>query len=328
MKGVVLLLACIVCSVVAKAQIKVGDQPTVLQKSVALDVQGSNNRQGLWLPRVSDTSITGIRAYNPPDGLVLYHSTSGKLLLRSGGAWTSYITSAVQRIIVGSVNLSGPDVTFTTGTSAGTSNDINIAANSGTGTVTINVPDASATVRGAVTTGTQTFGGTKTFNSGVVVNNGSTLNNGTTANEGLVVSGATGSASNLTLGVTSNTTAASSTDKYLSVNSSGNVTLNSIPVTTNNAIKVKTYTRDLDGLPSNLNTVEVKTFTITILGANFSTTSTVVVSPTVALKLGTKIDWVRVKDANTIELNISTNGTAQPFTSGNGGTFNIAVTEF
>src|SRR3712207_2252410 len=80
------------------SQLKIGDQPAQLRKAVALDVQGSNGVQGMWLPRVSDTSITGIGALNPPDGLVIYHQPSGKLLLRSNNAWVTYNTSAITSI--------------------------------------------------------------------------------------------------------------------------------------------------------------------------------------------------------------------------------------
>jgi hypothetical protein len=58
--------------------------------------------------------------------------------------------------------------TFATGTSG---SDFSI--NSATSTHTFNIPDAGASARGAVTTGTQTFAGAKTF-SGVVDNSNST----------------------------------------------------------------------------------------------------------------------------------------------------------
>lgn len=320
----------------ANAQLKIGDQPTIQDKSVALDVKGSNGRQGLWLPRVSDTSITGIRALNPPNGLVIYHTLSGKLLLRSNNAWVVFLETAIASITAGGAPMSGTALTFNTGTSgtdfnisslgntatwnlpdasatarglvntssqaflgiktfntgvtvlgatASTSNltlgitsattaaaqttkylsvdvtgkvtlnalnSINSVTAGGSlmtgpdlvyttsasgtdfsisttgNTATWNLPDASVTNRGAVTNAAQTFGGLKTFGNGVIVNNGSVLNNGTTANNGLTVSGATTSTSNLTLGITSATTAAVQTTKYLSVDATGKVTLNAL----------------------------------------------------------------------------------------------------
>lgn len=324
----ILLVLLQACLQQANAQIKIGDQPTNREKSVALDVRGTDGKQGLWLPRVTDTSITGVRAYNPPDGLLLFHSPSGKLMLRTGNQWITYLSEAITRISAGGQNLNGSTVTLTTGSAAGAGNDINISANVTTNTVTLNIPDASTTVRGVVNTTTQTFGGAKTFNNGITVNNGSTLNNGTTANGGLTVSGATGSTSNLNLGLTSATTAAANTDKYLSVNASGAVTLNATNVITSSTIRIKTYNQNLDDLPDNLNNTDVKRFTITIPGANFSTSSTVIVNPSTQMKLGTRIDYARVKDATTIEINISTNGQAQPLTNGTSGNFNITVIEF
>ena len=189
----------------ANAQLKIGDQPTIQDKSVALDVNGSNGRQGLWLPRVSDTSITGIRALNPPNGLVIYHTPSGKLLLRSNNTWVVFLETALASITAGGTLLSGPDLIYNTSTS-GTDFSITGSGN----TATWNLPDASATARGLINTSSQAFLGIKTFNSGVSV------------------LGATGSASNLTLGLTSATTAAAQTTKYLSVDATGKVTLNAL----------------------------------------------------------------------------------------------------
>jgi hypothetical protein len=213
------------------SQLKIGDQPTVRNKSVVLDLQGSANQQGLWLPRVIDTSITGIRALNPPDGLVIYHTpTSGvannKILLRSNNSWVSYLTNAITGITSGQTT-TGPNITLQTGNSG---TDHNIVANAATNTITLNIPDASTTARGAVTIASQTFGGAKTFANGITVNNGAVVNGGTTANNGLTVTGATSEVSNLTLGITSATTPAAAANSYLSVNSLGQVTLNTVPV--------------------------------------------------------------------------------------------------
>jgi hypothetical protein len=159
-------------SLQSMAQLKLGDQPTVLNKAVALDVQGSSNKQGLWLPRVSDTSITGIRSLNPPNGLIIYHSPSGKMLLRSNNAWVSYTTSGVVNVYSGPQFITGQNLSVQTGTAAGTGNDFNIVADNATSTLTFNLPDASATSRGVITTGAQTVSGLKTFNNGVAITSG------------------------------------------------------------------------------------------------------------------------------------------------------------
>jgi hypothetical protein len=319
--GLILALICLLFNVQGKAQLKVGDHPTQSRKSVALDVEGSDGLQGLWLPRVPDTSLTGIRALNPPDGLIIYHPPSGKLFLRSNNSWVSYLPAAITKITAGSQNVSNTDVTFGTGTAAGASSDFNIVANNGANTITFNLPDASPLVRGVVTTGAQTFNGAKAFSNGITVNNGSTLNGGSTANGGLTVPGATGAISNLTLGITSSTTPDVPTNKYLSVNSSGNVTLHSLPT-------IKTFYQILDGLPKNMPAQTSDRFTFTISGANLSTSSTVFVSPTSTLNNGTSIDWVHVLNSTTIELSISTKGNSQNFTITNNGFYNITVIEF
>lgn len=56
--------------------------------------------------------------------------------------------------------------TINTGTSG---NDVNSAISPDGNTLTLNIPDASPTARGVVTTATQTFGGNKIFNDGVSV---------------------------------------------------------------------------------------------------------------------------------------------------------------
>ncbi len=325
---VILLVLLQACLQQANAQIKIGDQPTNREKSVALDVRGTDGKQGLWLPRVTDTSVAGVRAYNPPDGLLLFHSPSGKMMLRSGSQWITYLNEAITRISAGGQSLNGSTVTLTTGSAVGAGNDINISANAVTNTVTLNIPDASTTVRGVVNTTAQTFGGAKTFANGVTVNNGSTLNNGTTANGGLTVSGATGSTSNLNLGITSAITAAATTDKYLSVNASGAVTLNAVNVISSSTIRVKTYTLQMDDMPNNLNAGSSFVYTFTVAGGNLSTTSTVAVSPQSALDTSTKINWARVSNATTIQMSVSAGTTKQNFTPGNSSTFNITVIEF
>lgn len=69
--------------------------------------------------------------------------------------------------------------TFATGTSG---TDFNIA--SSTSTHTFNIPDASLSNRGLVTTGAQSFAGTKTFDVGLVINNSASATNTRIASAG------------------------------------------------------------------------------------------------------------------------------------------------
>jgi hypothetical protein len=71
-------------------------------------------------------------------------------------------------------------ITLATGT---TGTDVNVSGspvNLG-GTVTLNIPDASTTARGLVTTGAQTFAGAKTFAGNTIVNGANTFSVGTGA---------------------------------------------------------------------------------------------------------------------------------------------------
>src|SRR6195952_2709095 len=67
----------------ASAQLKVGDNPTTIQKSSILELEST--RQGLLLPRLADT--TGINALTPPDGMIIYLNSDNSLRLRSNGSW-------------------------------------------------------------------------------------------------------------------------------------------------------------------------------------------------------------------------------------------------
>ena len=71
----------------------------------------------------------------------------------------------------------GSGTVTSVGLSVGTTGtDINIGAGTSpvttSGTIVLNVPDASASNRGVITTGTQTFAGAKTFSSNLTVNPG------------------------------------------------------------------------------------------------------------------------------------------------------------
>jgi hypothetical protein len=98
--------------------------------------------------------------------------TQGQLLRVNTGATAleyftpTYISSAITSIGTAGNLQTGAAQTLATGT---TGTDFNIA--SATNTHTFNIPDASASARGLVTTGTQTFGGSKTFQSSTQFSN-------------------------------------------------------------------------------------------------------------------------------------------------------------
>lgn len=69
--------------IAAHAQLKVGDNPTNIQKSSILELESS--RQGLLLPRLADT--VAINLLTPPDGMIIYLNSDKSLRLRSNGSW-------------------------------------------------------------------------------------------------------------------------------------------------------------------------------------------------------------------------------------------------
>lgn len=82
-KVLLLFVAIFGSFMLANAQLKVGDNPTNIQKSSILELEST--RQGLLLPRLADTA--NINALNPPDGMIIFLNTDKSLRLRSNGAW-------------------------------------------------------------------------------------------------------------------------------------------------------------------------------------------------------------------------------------------------
>lgn len=82
-KIVFTMLALLGTGIAANAQLKVGDNPTSIQKSSILELEST--RQGLLLPRLADT--TAINLLTPPDGMIIYLNADNSLRLRSNGSW-------------------------------------------------------------------------------------------------------------------------------------------------------------------------------------------------------------------------------------------------
>jgi hypothetical protein len=79
----------------SKAQLKIGDNATIINKSAVLELQ--SQRQGFLLPRLDDT--TAINALTPPDGMVIYlaspSSGAGRgLYIRKAGYWQRVTTDS------------------------------------------------------------------------------------------------------------------------------------------------------------------------------------------------------------------------------------------
>jgi hypothetical protein len=86
--GVALL--CLLSSAAFSQQLRLGKTPLALQKSAILELESNN--QGLLLSRISDTTL--INNLTPPDGMVIFHTPSAQLMVRSNGSWRSLGTTA------------------------------------------------------------------------------------------------------------------------------------------------------------------------------------------------------------------------------------------
>jgi len=89
-KGLFLLVALMGTGMLANAQLKIGDNPTSIQKSSILELEST--RQGLLLPRLTDTAA--INSLTPPDGMIIYLTSDNSLRIRSNGAWKKLASMA------------------------------------------------------------------------------------------------------------------------------------------------------------------------------------------------------------------------------------------
>ncbi|AEW01248.1 hypothetical protein A4D02_35690 [Niastella koreensis] len=85
-----LLAALMGTGMLANAQLKVGDNPTSIQKSSILELEST--RQGLLLPRLTDTAA--INSLNPPDGMIIYLTADNSLRIRSNNSWKKLASMA------------------------------------------------------------------------------------------------------------------------------------------------------------------------------------------------------------------------------------------
>jgi hypothetical protein len=91
-------------------------------------------------------------------------------IVASGATTTNKATiSSIQEFMQENLDLGVTSVGITLG-STGTDVSVSGSPITTSGNITINIPDASATARGLVTTGTQTFAGAKTFSSDLNIN--------------------------------------------------------------------------------------------------------------------------------------------------------------
>ena len=148
MKQIFTLLTAVVFTATTYAQVGIGT--TNPDTSAALDI--TSITKGLLPPRMTTTQRNAISS--PAVGLMIYCTncgTNGEPQFYNGSAWVN---------LIGSVTSVAALTLGTTGTDLSSS----VANGATTPVITLNVPDASTTARGVITTGTQTIAGAKTFN--------------------------------------------------------------------------------------------------------------------------------------------------------------------
>lgn len=122
----------------------------------------TSTTQGFLPPRLTTGQRDAI--VSPATGLTVFNTTTGLPNYYSGSAWVALSSGGITSL----GGLTGATQLFATSTSG---TDFTIS--SAVATHTFNLPDASATARGLVTTGTQTLAGAKTLSGAVTL--GSTL---------------------------------------------------------------------------------------------------------------------------------------------------------
>lgn len=68
-------------------QLKLGDNPSVVQKSALLELESKS--QGLLLPRITDTTLAPVNS--SPDGMIIFLTTNKSLYIRANGHWEKLI---------------------------------------------------------------------------------------------------------------------------------------------------------------------------------------------------------------------------------------------
>ena len=232
MKQIFTLLAAVVFTATTYAQVGIGT--TNPNTSAALDI--TSTTKGLLPPRMTYAQRQAISS--PATGLMIYCTDCGN-------GEPQYYSGAEWKNMIGTVTSVAALTLGTTGTDLSSS----VANEATTPVITLNVPDASTTARGVITTGTQTIAGAKTFNDYLTI--ASTTSSNSTTSGAFILGGGAGIGGNVYVGGNMNT-AGSLTAGTVTYPNAHNTTDGQ--VLTTNAAGVASWTTPDPGLPTSSNT--------------------------------------------------------------------------
>ncbi len=85
MKNIAFAVLLLLLSSIASAQLKVGSNPSQINKSSILELEST--RQGLLLPRIPGSNLTLAPLNTAPDGMIIYVTDSTSLFIRKNSLW-------------------------------------------------------------------------------------------------------------------------------------------------------------------------------------------------------------------------------------------------
>ncbi|HEY1166373.1 MAG TPA: hypothetical protein VGE90_14435 [Chitinophaga sp.] len=90
---IIVVMLFLLSSATAFAQLKVGSNPSQINKSSILELEST--RQGLLLPRIPGANLTAAPLNAAPDGMIIYVSDSSSLFIRKNGIWQKMSVDSV-----------------------------------------------------------------------------------------------------------------------------------------------------------------------------------------------------------------------------------------
>jgi hypothetical protein len=174
---------CLLLLATTQLQAQVGIGTTNPNTSAALDI--TSTTKGLLPPRMTYAQRQAISS--PATGLMIYCTDCGN-------GEPQYYSGAEWKNMIGTVTSVAALTLGTTGTDLSSS----VANGATTPVITLNVPDASTTARGVITTGTQTIAGAKTFNDYLTI--ASTTSSNSTTSGAFILGGGAGIGGNVNVG--------------------------------------------------------------------------------------------------------------------------------